>query len=74
MSYLTSMTRLLLFIIMLLLFSCQTVQPWQRGLLARPEMQLEPDRLQAKLHSQVYFSNEASSGDSEVAGAGCGCN
>jgi len=68
------MNRLLLFIVMLLLFSCQPVQPWQRGLLARPEMQLEPDRLQAKLRSQVYFSNEAASGDSEVAGAGCGCN
>jgi len=53
---------------------CQAVEPWQRGLLARSEMQLEPDRLQAKLESQVYFSNEASSGGNDVAGAGCGCN
>ena len=38
------------------------------------EMQLEVDRLGSQLRRQVYFSKEASSGGSEVAGAGCGCN
>jgi len=58
----------------MVLSGCQAIEPWQRGLLARPEMQLEPDRLKAKLESQVYFSNEAASGGNDVAGAGCGCN
>ena len=68
------MNKLFIFCVFLVLSGCQAVEPWQRGQLARPEMQLEPDRLQAKLDSQVYFSNEASSGSNDVAGAGCGCN
>lgn len=53
---------------------CATVQPWERGTLARPEMQLEPDQLQTGLYQQVYDSKEASSGGAGPAGAGCGCN
>lgn len=68
------MNKLLIIILLTVVTGCQAIEPWQRGLLARPEMQLEPDRLQAKLDSQVYFSNEASSGSNDVAGAGCGCN
>ena len=68
------MNKLLVISVVFCLSGCQAVEPWQRGLLARPEMQLEPDRLQAKLNSQVYFSNEASSGSNDVAGAGCGFN
>ena len=54
--------------------ACATVQPWERGTLARPEMQLEPDPLQTGLYRQVYDSKEASSGGAGPAGAGCGCN
>lgn len=68
------MTRLALILFVLELSSCQSVAPWERGTLAKPEMQLEVNTLGSALHRQVYFSKEASSGGSEVAGAGCGCN
>lgn len=58
----------------LILFGCEAVRPWERGTLARPEMQLEPNPLQASLYEQVYFSKEASRGGTKPAGAGCGCN
>ena len=56
------------------LSACETVQPWERGTLARPEMQLDPDALETALRDQVYYSKEAASGGSQAAGAGCGCN
>ena len=58
----------------LTLCGCEVVRPWERGTLARPEMQLEPNALQASLYEQVYFSKEASRGGMKPAGAGCGCN
>ena len=58
----------------LLLAGCQNIQPWERGILAKPEMQLEVSKLGGQLRQQVYFANEASTGGSGVAGAGCGCN
>ena len=68
-------SRMLTFtVVPLLLSACASVQPWERGTLARPEMQLEPSALQAGLYEQVYDSKEASSGGTKTAGAGCGCN
>lgn len=61
-------------ILFLALTACETVQPWERGTLAKPEMQLNADPLGSKLYDQVYYSKEASSGGNDVAGAGCGCN
>lgn len=55
------------------LAACETVQPWERGTLAKPEMQLSKG-LNSSLYDQVYDSKEASSGGSGAAGAGCGCN
>ena len=57
-----------------LLSACETVQPWERGTLARPEMQLDPNALQTGLYEQVYYSKEATRGGTKTAGAGCGCN
>ncbi len=54
--------------------ACAGVQPWERGTLARPEMQLDPNPLQTGLYEQVYDSKEAASGGAGTAGAGCGCN
>ena len=54
--------------------ACASVQPWERGTLARPEMQLDPNALQTGLYEQVYDSKEAASGGAGTAGAGCGCN
>ncbi|MDC0069632.1 DUF4266 domain-containing protein [Gammaproteobacteria bacterium] len=58
---------------LLSLAACETVQPWERGTLAKPEMQLS-EGLNSSLYDQVYDSKEASSGGSGAAGAGCGCN
>ena len=54
--------------------ACEVVRPWERGTLARPEMQLDPNALQSGLYDQVYFSKEAARGGTKAAGAGCGCN
>jgi len=43
-------------------------------LLARPEMQLDSDPLDAAIDDHMYFSKEASSGGRSFAGGGCGCN
>jgi hypothetical protein len=64
----------LMFLVLILLGGCETVKPWERGTLARPEMQLDSDPLETKLMEQVYESKEASSGGNGAAGAGCGCN
>lgn len=51
------------------------VQPWERDVLAKPEMALDADALQAGLDDHIYFSKEASSGGRGFGGGGgCGCN
>jgi hypothetical protein len=50
------------------------VKPWQRDVLAREEMQLNADPLDAAIDDHLYFSKEASSGGRSFAGGGCGCN
>jgi hypothetical protein len=49
-------------------------RPWEKDLMARPEMQLNPQPLRAAADDHVYFSKEASSGGRGFAGGGCGCN
>lgn len=49
-------------------------KPWQRGTLARADMQVEADPVQAGLDDHIYFSKEASSGGRGFGGGGCGCN
>jgi hypothetical protein len=50
------------------------VKPWQRDVLARSDMQLGADPLDAAIDDHLYFSKEASSGGRSFAGGGCGCN
>jgi hypothetical protein len=50
------------------------VKPWQREELAREDMQLNSDPLDAAIDDHLYFSKEASSGGRSFAGGGCGCN
>ncbi len=54
--------------------ACSSVQLWERGVLARPEMAWEPDSLRGQLAEHVYFSKEGSSGGYGAGGGGCGCN
>jgi hypothetical protein len=56
---------------------CATIHPpraWEKDVLARPQMQLEPDPLDSKLKQHIYTSKEAASGGYGVGGGGCGCN
>ncbi len=50
------------------------VKPWERGVLAKPEMSLSEEKMDAAYDDHIYFSKEASSGGRGFAGGGCGCN
>lgn len=53
---------------------CTVVEPWERDVLARPEMSLDASPLDAAIDDHIYFSKEASSGGRGFGGGGCGCN
>lgn len=57
-----------------LLIGCETVQPWQKGNLAKADMAFDPDPLQTRFEEHTYFSKEGASGGMSVGGGGCGCN
>ena len=50
------------------------VEPWDRDILAKDEMQIVVDPLEAATDDHIYFSKEASSGGRGFGGGGCGCN
>ena len=50
------------------------VKPWERDLLAKQSMALDPDPVESALDDHIYFSKEASSGGRGFGGGGCGCN
>ena len=50
------------------------VEAWDRDLLARDEMRLDANPVDAAIDDHLYFSKEASSGGRSYAGGGCGCN
>lgn len=54
--------------------SSMGVDPWDRDVLARDDMQLVADPLEAVIDDHIYFSKEASSGGRGFGGGGCGCN
>jgi len=54
--------------------SIEPVQPWEKGILSRPEMTFNTDSLDTAFTEHVYFSKEAASGGAGVGGGGCGCN
>jgi len=63
--------------LLLLLSGCsiKAVQPWEKGTLAKPTMQVGGgNALLVKFTNHIYFSKEASKGGGGVAGGGCGCN
>jgi len=60
----------------LLLNACASitpVQPWQKGLLAKPEMSFAGDAIGSGFNEHIYSSREAASGGSGANGGGCGC-
>ncbi len=53
---------------------CTTVQPWEKGVLAKPAMTFEYDAMDAMYAEHTYASKEAAAGGNGVSGGGCGCN
>jgi hypothetical protein len=49
-------------------------QAWEKGYLAKPAMQFDADRLDAKNLQHILYSKEGSAGGYGVGGGGCGCN
>lgn len=66
--------KISLTLILLALAGCAGVEPWERDVLARPEMSLDAAPLDAAIDDHIYFSKEASSGGRGFGGGGCGCN
>ena len=59
------------------LSGCATFNPpqaWEKGQLARPDMQLDASPLEAKATQHIYTSKEGAGGGYGVGGGGCGCN
>jgi hypothetical protein len=64
-------------LLVLAVAGCATIappQPWEKGTLARPEMQFDPDPLDTKITQHIYASKEAATGGYGAGGGGCGCN
>lgn len=70
------MMRLLIVLVSLSLTACSHlgVKPWDRDLLAKPDMTGEQNRADQSFDDHIYFSKEASSGGRGFGGGGCGCN
>ena len=62
--------------LILLISGCSSmgVEPWERDVLAKEEMQLVTDPIEAATDDHIYFSKEASSGGRGFGGGGGGCN
>lgn len=60
--------------ISLQLTACASVQPWERGILARDDMAFTPDPQAQAMQGHIYSSKEAASGGVGIGGGGCGCN
>lgn len=50
------------------------VQPWQREVLAREDMQPGSNAVDVAFDDHIYFSKEGTSGGRSFGGGGCGCN
>ena len=71
--------KLLILLSLVLLYTvvlsgCKTLPAYKRGVLARENMALETDALEAGLRQHAFFSKEAASGGFGGTGGGCGCN
>lgn len=53
---------------------CTVVEPWERGMLAAPNMSLSPDGNDEAFRNHVNDSREGTFGGYGLKGGGCGCN
>ena len=58
---------------LLTLPGCATVAPWERAILATPQMQSEPHPQHRASRDHVYRSREGATGGGGSGGGGCGC-
>lgn len=67
-------TSLFLLGVITILSGCSSVAPWERGVLAKPQMALDPHPLQSGVRLHNYGSREGGAGtNAEGGGGGCGC-
>jgi len=59
-----------------LLGACANIgpKPWERDLMARPDMALDAAAVDSDIDDHVYFSKEGATGGRGISGGGCGCN
>jgi Domain of unknown function (DUF4266) len=75
--FVRSCVRTLYVLALAAMAGCATIsppQPWEKGELAKLEMQFDPDPLDAKVTQHIYTSKEGAGGGYGVGGGGCGCN
>jgi hypothetical protein len=53
---------------------CATVQPWERGTLAKPVMATEAPSHETTQKLRTYSAKEGGAAATGVGGGGCGCN
>ena len=53
---------------------CVRVKPWERDILARPEMTFDAEAEESALDHGYYNAREGAAGGFESGGGGCGCN
>jgi hypothetical protein len=68
------MTAYLVAASLVALAGCATVQPWERGTLAKPVMATEAPAHETTQKLRTYSAKEAGAAASGVGGGGCGCN
>ncbi|HHL43856.1 MAG TPA: DUF4266 domain-containing protein [Hellea balneolensis] len=67
---------LLIIFVSILMTGCASVgvQPWERDLMAKREMQPVTHPIIEAMDEHIFFSKEASTGGKNANGGGCGCN
>lgn len=54
--------------------SCASIEPWQKDVLSKKEMQFNANKVHSAMDTHFYYSKEGSSGGEGFSGGGCGCN
>lgn len=68
------MKEILMISVMLINCSCVMVQPYQREVLSKSEMQFDSEKTEISAREHFLNSLEGSTGGFGVGGGGCGCN
>lgn len=63
----------LVLVVGIALGGCSAVAPWERGNLAKPQMEADSLAAQQSLREHIYGSREAAPPGSAAKGGGCGC-